>query len=90
MLSNKANPENCEWPLTDERLESFQTFLPRAPEILLNSFVCNCTKGCKYNCGCKKFGQFVWLYVLIVKSSRVLIFHQLHLTIMLTIIIKNA
>ncbi|KAJ8893080.1 hypothetical protein PR048_005663 [Dryococelus australis] len=32
------------------------TLLPPAPDVLLNTSVCNCTKGCGTNCGCRKVG----------------------------------
>ena len=32
------------------------TLLPPAPDELLNTIFCNCTKGCGGKCGCKKIG----------------------------------
>lgn len=37
-------------------LQPITTLIPPAPEELLNSIFCNCTKGCGSNCGCRKVG----------------------------------
>ena len=37
-------------------MEPIQTILPLAPDKLLNTFFCNCKKGCGAKCGCRRGG----------------------------------
>lgn len=37
-------------------MEPIPSLLPPAPDTLLNSIFCNCSKSCGFNCGCRKIG----------------------------------
>lgn len=55
-LGNNLNPEQWGWTIINNILEPLKTLLPAAPDVLLNTIFCNCTKGCNTNCGCRKVG----------------------------------
>ena len=55
-LDNDLNPEEWGWMIVNNSLEPIQTLLPPAPDLLLNTIFCNCTKGCSASCSCRKIG----------------------------------
>lgn len=55
-LGKDMDPQQWGWILNNNVLDPVTTLLPPAPDILLNSIFCNCTKGCGASCGCRKVG----------------------------------
>lgn len=55
-LGRDLDPKQYGWTSNKNLLEPIPTLLPPAPDELLNSIFCNCTKGCGSNCGCRKLG----------------------------------
>ena len=53
-LGNEIDPEQWGWVINNYLLEPTKILLPPAPDALLNTIFCNCTKGCGSNCGCRK------------------------------------
>jgi len=55
-LCNKLNPEDWGWIMVKNILEPIKTLMSPAPDILLHSIFCNCSKGCGGKCSCRKIG----------------------------------
>ena len=55
-LGKDIDPQQWGWILNNNILEPVTTLLPPAPDSILNTIFCNCTKGCGANCGCRKIG----------------------------------
>lgn len=55
-LGKDIDPEQWGWIRKNDILQPVPTQLPPAPDILLNSIFCNCTKGCAGKCSCRKVG----------------------------------
>lgn len=57
-LDNNLNPENWGWSEVNNCFEPIKTFLPPAPDVLLNTVFCNCKKGCNASCTCRKLSLY--------------------------------
>ncbi|CAH0381987.1 unnamed protein product [Bemisia tabaci] len=55
-LGNQLPPKDWGWRLEGTQLAPVHMSLGPAPEKVLNSIFCGCTKGCGKACGCRKSG----------------------------------
>ncbi|KAJ8897858.1 hypothetical protein PR048_003211 [Dryococelus australis] len=53
---NELNPAQGGWAINNNILEPIMTLLPPALDVFFNTILCNYTKGCGTNCGCRKVG----------------------------------